>query len=108
MKIINLSTFGVIVFLSFFGMLYAATILHELSHKEDFKPINPTDEEICVATLNSNDMGWYSFSYENSNTEKKEQIKKYTELKAYSISALIFILFLMSILMVIKKMVYVN
>lgn len=102
-----------LVFLVLFAMIGAgqvAIIVHEYSHYNDYKELNVTDNQMCGLVLPTNISKWSNWSYfeeqpagyyefyinsSNPTIEKKyEQISSYTEVKAYIISALVFIFFM--------------
>jgi hypothetical protein len=94
----------VIALFGLFGALVFGAILHEYSHSYDFKDI-AENEKICGFVLPNkinkvfSELGYYSFSMNNTeqNTEKLEKIGKYTEFKAYVITFLVLLVFVVSL-----------
>lgn len=96
MKLFNLIiSFSIITLLifSFFGLIIASNLSHELSHKNDLKDI-AKDDYICLLTYPNSlrDLIWwpiarYNFKIdENANLTDYSKITKTTEVKAYLIS----------------------
>lgn len=103
MKIIYLPLSIVIIF-SLIGVILSGNIIHELSHKHDFKEINKTGEEICYLQL-SESIASYSFSPIPGQNEKIVEIEKSTELKAYSLDFIILSAYLLSLLTVLRYII---
>jgi hypothetical protein len=93
------SKFILVVFL-FNGVLITSIVMHELSHKEDLKKY-VDDDYICIVGLDKvnflNSGGMYTYKH-SENKEIINNIEKWTEYKAYSISFLIVIVALLSFL----------
>ena len=99
-----------------FGATFVGIILHEYSHYNDFKGLNVTDNEICGIALpikwtNLSDfmyspIGYYSFRLNDSSPityQKYTSIDKDTELKAYTITALVFVFFVICFLILASR-----
>lgn len=106
---------AVIIVNSIIGLTSVAVIIHEASHWADFdKYADHTSDSICLLAKTSNitsysqalfdfsDLhGYYSAKYEDE--EVHLGIRKYTELKAYSIVSIVSGIFLFCFFVVIKK-----
>lgn len=84
----------ILVLFSFFGIFILQIVIHENFHKFDFKNIEKISDETCYLNFNDDALGYYQF-YPNgtSQYEEIEEIKKYTELKAYSLSTIVIIFY---------------
>ena len=108
-KVINTAyyiSFSIFFLFALIGMLGLNTILHEYSHKRDFQSVEPYDETITInIPLSFSEFyktnGEYSFYYDLNNSEEVEDISKFTELKAYSLSGVIVIFFSLCFLVII-------
>jgi len=78
-----------------FGVAVSSIYLHELSHKAD---LNPYVENggVCMVTdfISSEKAGYYEFTVSEENRIIVDEILLYTEYKAYSVTALVIILYL--------------
>lgn len=98
----NLSLFIFYIF-ALIGVITISTILHEYSHKEDYGKISsngeialfiiPDDISFKEFILNGA-IAKYNYEYYSKDIDEENRISKYTEFKAYGISLLIFLLFL--------------
>lgn len=84
-------------FFSFFGMVIGGNLLHELSHKYDFRKI-AYDDTICLLEFGGDEIASYRF-YVDDYTEF-DRIEKHTELRAYSISGVYYLIYLICFVMV--------
>ena len=99
--------FFLLFIFSLFGFFFILVYVHELSHKYDFRKISEGGY-ICLLALpedSSNILslfkigGYYSFSHDVSeNDEVYTLIKRYTELKAYTTSVIILIVYIVVII----------
>ena len=77
-----------------FGAFVAGTMAHELVHKLDFQQYALT-EDVCFFGLNNDGaVGYYTFSYNDSNSDLIKDYKNLAEIKAYGASLFLIILFL--------------
>lgn len=107
MKLHNIA-FGIIILFSVVGFLTIGLTAHELFHYYDFKNVS-ANGNICLfnfpvknVSLNSflnSPLGYYKFDA----IADDSKIMKYTEIKAYGISLLIFIVFLACFYISIKR-----
>ena len=102
---------GIVIAFALFGVFVFGTVLHELSHYEDFKEI-ASNSEVCALTiptdlsyntLSNLEAGYYKFSVSKDNEAEYNKISKYTEIKAYSIDAAIGIVLIICIFIVLLK-----
>jgi hypothetical protein len=91
-KYVVKSAYTILILFSLFGVVLFGTLMHELSHKKDFKEI-ASDDYLCFLEFNDGALGSYSF-HVNNQTEY-ERISKYTEIKAYGINVIIFVMYFM-------------
>jgi len=95
------------------GDIFFNAIIDTLSESQLDKYIDLNNQEICVHYLPTNitiknflnSYGAYSFSYNPNDlelTEKINNISKTTEIKAYTISGLVFLIFFISFLYVLN------
>jgi hypothetical protein len=112
-RVMETSAFLIIVALAFVGVIFLGTIVHELSHWEDYKDF-VKDDSICLIDMPAegasgimNIHGTYYYQYDTSVPgweEKATTIDRYTELKAYSIEMIfIGVLFLGSMALVLWR-----
>jgi hypothetical protein len=94
-------SFGIIIAFALIGLIVISTIIHEYSHFYDLKNEVKT-QAICGLVLPqnledafnpSNSIGTYTYSVKSDNLDIIEQIEKTTEIKAYSINLIIFLIF---------------
>ena len=86
--------FGILVLFAFIGSILVGGILHEHLHRLDYRHIEKISDEICY--LDSNIEGYYKFVPKPNQKEEVDSITRYAELKAYSVSVIILIIFLLS------------
>jgi len=86
-----------------FGLVTGATILHELSHKQDYKEV-AHDGELCglvipndIGDLWNGAAGYYSFHYNVSSRPEVDRIDKFTERKAYTVMYALTLIFIVSL-----------
>lgn len=106
--------FGLFLFYVFalIGMITASVVLHEYSHKIDYKEISK-DGEIALFVIPDNmsfktffseqALAQYTYSYYMEDKEEESRISKYTEWKAYGVTITIVLIFLISQLIVLKR-----
>lgn len=99
MKTIVMIVFFILFLFSLFGMFIGGNIVHELSHKNDFKNI-AYDDEVCVLEFGSDAVASYSF-YSNNDTEF-DRISKHTEIKAYSMSSLVYLIYFICLFVILS------
>ncbi|MFH1425504.1 MAG: hypothetical protein ABIG28_02120 [archaeon] len=113
LKRIEQLCFFVLIVFAFVGSLVAGTVIHEYSHAYDFRNVSQ-DEEICGLVLpNSSEdllnmsgaLGYFNFSYNSEDKEIVNEINKYTETKAYTLTMLPILLVCVSIIFVVFKRV---
>ncbi|MDP2947051.1 MAG: hypothetical protein Q8N88_02965 [Nanoarchaeota archaeon] len=93
----------IILLFSFIGFFLTGNIIHELSHKIDFRKINKNSEQICFLEFSENSAK-YSFSANPSEIKKISEINKYTEIKAYSLNFLLALIFLSALFFSLKNL----
>lgn len=99
--------FTIMMILSFLGFLILSITLHELSHYKDYHKYADEDS-ICIANIPKTFQNWtlqdalhfgigyYEMYYDKHNETTAAEIariEKVTEIKAYSVTAITFILF---------------
>ena len=109
--VIERFAFMILIVFGLIGALIAGIILHEYSHASDFNSV-AKDEKICGLVLPNNikdirnsELGSYTFTYYSNplNEQKVTEIKRYTELKAYSITFLVAALFFLCVVILVNK-----
>lgn len=93
-RIVMVSLIMIFVF-GFIGMTIASTLIHELSHRQDYKRI-AKDGDVCILEFNRGALAEYSFNYNKNDTIEYNKITRYTEYKAYALTALIMALYIFS------------
>jgi hypothetical protein len=92
----------VLILFGLVGAILVGVILHEYSHAADFKDI-AKEQEICGLVLPNSlgdsltgDLGYYTFSLKDTSESKQqyEKVKEYTEYKAYALSTLVLVVFM--------------
>lgn len=96
-------------------MITTATFFHEWYHRADFAGL-VKDGEMAIFIIPDNSsikdvfstwaIGTYSYSYDLNNSQEVERIGKYTEYKAYSITLLIVIMFIVIEIVVVNRWVW--
>lgn len=86
----------IVVIFGFIGSMFVGTIIHELSHKEDYKLI-ALNGNICLLELEEL-RGYYRFSYDSEYKEDYNRISQYTEIKAYFLDGFVFLLFISALI----------
>lgn len=92
---------AVILLFSFAGFFLSGNVLHELSHRYDFRDIEKKNESTCFLSFSDN-VGYYSFSASPDQYEKIQEIDKYTEFKAYSIDGILMLIYFTSLFFAVK------
>lgn len=96
-KLTKISSLVIIIFFVLSGVIFIGNLLHELSHKVDFKDY-AEEEELCILTypklwINEGVVAYYKFDYNSSFKEEVKETSGYTEFKAYFLNTLLLILF---------------
>jgi hypothetical protein len=97
----------IVAFFGLFGAVALGVILHEYSHFKDFTGL-ARDSQICALSLPTDffkittGFAYYSFEADPQKENEVNQISKYTEFKAYSITLIVMLLFLVSLEIVFK------
>jgi len=79
------------------GVLFTILVIHELSHKVDYKNSVEPESELCILTSKEGIKQLKAAAYYSFVPIKDiAQIKKYTEIKAYFVSLVIIVLFIFS------------
>lgn len=99
MKTIMMIVFFVLFLFSLFGMFIGGNIVHELSHKHDFSSI-AYDDEVCILEYGGESVASYSF-YQNNQTEY-DKISKHTEIKAYSMSSIVYLIYFVCLFVILS------
>jgi hypothetical protein len=103
MKLVKLIPISLILAFSIIGFLLSGNIIHELSHKYDFREIEKTSENTCFLTLSGKDVAFYEFSSPSNNSKEINKINQYTEVKAYSLDIILALIYFFSLIIVIKS-----
>jgi len=82
------------------GTIFLTLFSHEYTHYLDYKEI-AKPEEFCLLVLpnkmlSSNSAAYYSFTYNQSDSDIADSITKHTELRAYSVGTFVLILIILS------------
>ena len=101
---------GIVILFAIAGAFMGGTVLHELSHYNDFKKISQ-NEEICAfvvptefsfSNLNELEAGYFEFSIDPKDEQEFERIAEYTELKSYSIEIFLNALLIVCLIILVK------
>lgn len=107
MGLIDKVSFIMILVLIFTGGFFASIVLHEMTHRRDFRDY-AYNGDICIlqwqeeAKWYEKIIGSYDFSYNISNTDEVDKIEKKTEFNAYIVSAIVLYITLHSFFYVLK------
>lgn len=105
----NNIAFTIMMIFAVIGIFFVMIVAHEFSHVLDYNKIDAIGD-ICLfnvpTNLSTSPVGYYEFTYQSNRTAQAEDIGKYTELKAYSISTLIAIIGLICFYVVVNR--YIN
>jgi len=93
----------VLICFSLTGAWVTSNLLHELSHKQDYKEVPKYNDELCVLTWPSG-AGYYYLEYDKTNTTIVNGITKYTEWKAYGISVLVYMVWALGLFKLLDMM----
>jgi len=111
--------FMIFLFFAVFGAITFSTLIHELSHKFDYRNIGKTDEKICLNfPLNLSNLSplspfspdnyfvYHTFRYPltQENVKDVEEIHGYTEQRAYFITFIIIAIFLYSLIHTMREL----
>lgn len=80
------------------GVLSVGILLHELSHERDFRYVSNSGK-ICLIEYKGLG-GFYEFNVNAYNSESIEDIRKYTEIKAYAINAILLYILIQCLIIV--------
>ena len=115
LKIFRFLFLSIFIFFAFIGAMFFQTIWHEYSHFKDYEHIREEfeDDGVCIISVNPENMwditeyvGYYYFNYRKYDdglnykedlVDEIERIAVFTEIKAYTKTAIVFIFFLISI-----------
>ena len=107
-KIIFYISFGIFTLLSILGFITVMTLAHELSHYNDFhKYALPGSEKICLE-FSGNSAAFYTSDYDFDRVpldDKFLELKKWTEIKAYTVSTILAILYIVLMVYIFKKVI---
>jgi len=89
----------ILIFFLTVGVVSFSVFIHERSHQIDYKNYVIEDKsETCILvdpfTAKNNSAGYYEYSYYAKNKEYIDEITKYSEIKAYILTGLVCILYL--------------
>jgi hypothetical protein len=82
------------------GTTLSSIYVHEYMHMKDFEKVSVVDETLCIFSVPTNltwsgflngNAGYYNFHFNEKDKPMIEKINKYTEIKAYFMSTVIFI-----------------
>lgn len=113
-KKLEIFAFALFAMFGLAGAVLTSIVFHEYTHAYDFKEVAQNDE-ICGLVLpkSADDVlnsegGYYKFGYKNNpeTIEKVENIQKYTELKAYSITFFVLLLFVACFSILTKRLIF--
>jgi len=107
MKIVYNISFIIIIAFALVGMFVLAIGLHELSHMQDYSKLKKQgfieNDKLCLLCLDKETAGYYKFNYPIEAEEEVKRIRKYTEIRAYSVTAIVMLLFFMCLAFVVFK-----
>lgn len=95
-----------IIFAAFsvIGMFFVNVVGHEIVHYLDYKDLDKNEEGICVINvpitsegLVSSAAAYYYASYNSTDEYLWDEADKGTEVKAYSFTALVYVIYLVSV-----------
>ena len=99
-NIIEAILLTIIIVMAIIGMVLSSIYIHEYSHMNDYKG-EVFDDSLCIFSIPTNitwknflngAAGYYSYSYNEDDRAKIEEIDKYTEIKATAGTIAIFII----------------
>lgn len=90
MKIENFA-FIIILIFSFIGIITSAIGAHEFYHVYEFKQLNITSSRVCILQIDNitKTGGYYEYIFPREQKLLFENLNKFSEVKAYSISILV-------------------
>jgi hypothetical protein len=115
LKIFRFLFLSILLFFALIGTLFFQTIWHEHSHFKDYEHLREEfeDDGVCIISVDPENMwsiteyvGYYYFNYrvydddlnyKQDLVDEIERIAVFTELKAYTKTAIVLIVFLISI-----------
>ena len=84
-------------------LFFLNIILHEQSHKWDYRNIPKTNEDICYFNCKTEGaVGYHSFQSEPKYKPELERIDKFTEKKAYLIGAMPVLAYCLGVMIVLR------
>ncbi|MEK6880893.1 MAG: hypothetical protein AABY22_14835 [Nanoarchaeota archaeon] len=100
MKIESIAFFVIVAF-SIFGLFILSNLIHELSHKQDYRDF-VRDDNICLLVLPKkfsllSSAALYSYTLKDLNSTEREEyqkINRVTEFKAYLLDIILAIIFI--------------
>jgi len=103
----------VVILFGFIGAIITGIVIHEYSHAMDFREV-AANSEVCglvlptsVKDIMSTKAGYFSFEFNATDDNQKVlQIGKYTEIKAYTFSFLVLLIFIICFAIVTNKEVF--
>ena len=107
-----LFAFSIVVIFSLFGLFIAGNLLHELSHKQDFRKY-AYDDSLCFLMIAKNrtfsnffnsPVAQYTFNTNKTDEIAVDKIEKYTEWKAYSLDIILAIIVITSIIIILHHL----
>ena len=105
-------SFGILLLFSVIGIVTSSMIIHELSHKQDFKEIS-RDGYTALFVIPDNTSfksfitspgAIYNFYPTEGNKEESNRILKYTEIKAYLISTSMILFYIVAMIIVMLRL----
>lgn len=96
-------SFIVLLIFSIFGVIFASVIIHENIHKFDYRDIEKINEEICYLSFSKRmPIGYYYFET-GENVTEIEMGMKMAEIKAYSVSVILMLIWVLALTIVLIK-----
>lgn len=91
----------IITLFAFVGLWLGGTLAHEMSHERDLNGL-VDGGRICLVEAKTLE-GYYSFNYSMENHQKIQDLKNPSELKAYLINLVLFLVFVSSLIIEWRK-----
>lgn len=115
-KIVKGLAIFIFCFCSFFGVFVLSIIIHEISHMQDFQKLSLSNESIYILNFKFNqtsiEPSWDEIGYYQAKTNISKddtqlvEIKKYTELKAYFMMSITFLIWFVSVTLILVHKTY--